>query len=194
MNASPIKTLAASGVGGFRKSLNYVGKVAPLGNVDQEDVGRCAAFLLSDPRGAYHRRGHPCGWGLQHHGCAGSGDARRPGDREGIGSIAGGARSEAHAYPCSLHGLGQTKLTKGACPNWQAPFLAETRRSIPALMVSAGPELEHSANLPDDFACCHLSLGRQTNGPAEYTAGPYINKKIPPRLKPERYLRGDDGI
>ena len=48
ISAGPIKTLAASGVGGFRKSLNYVGKVAPLGNVDQEDVGRCAAFLLSD--------------------------------------------------------------------------------------------------------------------------------------------------
>jgi enoyl-[acyl-carrier protein] reductase I len=33
ISAGPIKTLAASGVGGFRKSLN---------------VGRCAAFLLSD--------------------------------------------------------------------------------------------------------------------------------------------------
>ena len=48
ISAGPIKTLAASGVSGFRKSLNYVGKVAPMGNVDQEDVGQAAAFLLSD--------------------------------------------------------------------------------------------------------------------------------------------------
>ena len=48
ISAGPIKTLAASGVAGFRKSLHYVGKVAPMGNVDQEDVGQAAAFLLSD--------------------------------------------------------------------------------------------------------------------------------------------------
>jgi enoyl-[acyl-carrier protein] reductase I len=48
ISAGPIKTLAASGVAGFRKSLHYVGKVAPMGNVDQEDVGNAAAFLLSD--------------------------------------------------------------------------------------------------------------------------------------------------
>jgi enoyl-[acyl-carrier protein] reductase I len=48
ISAGPIKTLAASGVSGFRKSLNYVGQVAPMGNVDQEDVGQAAVFLLSD--------------------------------------------------------------------------------------------------------------------------------------------------
>jgi enoyl-[acyl-carrier protein] reductase I len=48
ISAGPIKTLAASGVSGFRKSLTYVGQVAPMGNVDQEDVGQAAAFLLSD--------------------------------------------------------------------------------------------------------------------------------------------------
>lgn len=48
ISAGPIKTLAASGVSGFRKSLHYVGQVAPMGNVDQEDVGHAAAFLLSD--------------------------------------------------------------------------------------------------------------------------------------------------
>ena len=48
VSAGPIKTLAASGVSGFRKSLNYVGQVAPMGNVDQEDVGQAALFLLSD--------------------------------------------------------------------------------------------------------------------------------------------------
>jgi enoyl-[acyl-carrier protein] reductase I len=48
ISAGPIKTLAASGISGFRKSLNYVGSVAPLGNVDQEDVGNAARFLLSD--------------------------------------------------------------------------------------------------------------------------------------------------
>lgn len=48
ISAGPIKTLAASGVAGFRKSLHYVGQVAPLGNMDQDDVGSAAAFLLSD--------------------------------------------------------------------------------------------------------------------------------------------------
>ena len=48
ISAGPIKTLAASGVSGFRKSLSYVGQVAPMGNVDQEDVGQAAVFLLSD--------------------------------------------------------------------------------------------------------------------------------------------------
>jgi enoyl-[acyl-carrier protein] reductase I len=48
ISAGPIKTLAASGVSGFRKSLSYVGAVAPLGNVTQEDIGDSARFLLSD--------------------------------------------------------------------------------------------------------------------------------------------------
>ena len=48
ISAGPIKTLAASGVAGFRKSLKYVGTVAPLGNVTQETVGDSARFLLSD--------------------------------------------------------------------------------------------------------------------------------------------------
>ncbi len=48
ISAGPIKTLAASGVGGFRKSLSYVGSVAPMGNVTQENVGDAARFLLSD--------------------------------------------------------------------------------------------------------------------------------------------------
>ncbi len=48
ISAGPIKTLAASGVSGFRKSLHYVGQVAPLGNMDKEDVGSAAMFLLSD--------------------------------------------------------------------------------------------------------------------------------------------------
>ncbi len=48
ISAGPIKTLAAAGIAGFRKSLNLVGAVAPLGNVSQEDVGDAARFLLSD--------------------------------------------------------------------------------------------------------------------------------------------------
>ncbi|MFQ5855553.1 MAG: enoyl-ACP reductase [Anaerolineae bacterium] len=48
ISAGPIKTLAASGVSGFRKALRYVGSVAPLGNVTQEDIGNAARFLLSD--------------------------------------------------------------------------------------------------------------------------------------------------
>ncbi|MGH2543391.1 MAG: enoyl-ACP reductase FabI [Ardenticatenaceae bacterium] len=48
ISAGPIKTLAASGIAGFRKSLHLVGAIAPLGNVTQEDVGDAASFLLSD--------------------------------------------------------------------------------------------------------------------------------------------------
>ena len=48
ISAGPIKTLAASGVSGFRKSLNYVSSVAPLGGVTQEDIGDAARFLLGD--------------------------------------------------------------------------------------------------------------------------------------------------
>lgn len=48
VSAGPIKTLAASGISGFRKSLSYVGSVAPLGNVTQEDIGDAARFLLGD--------------------------------------------------------------------------------------------------------------------------------------------------
>lgn len=48
ISAGPIKTLAASGVAGFRSSLKLVGQVAPLGNVTQENVGDAARFLLSD--------------------------------------------------------------------------------------------------------------------------------------------------
>jgi enoyl-[acyl-carrier protein] reductase I len=48
ISAGPIKTLAASGISGFRRSLNLVGATAPLGNVTQENIGDAARFLLSD--------------------------------------------------------------------------------------------------------------------------------------------------
>jgi enoyl-[acyl-carrier protein] reductase I len=49
ISAGPIKTLAAAGVGGFRKMLAQVAKIAPLRrNVSQEDVGNAATFLCSD--------------------------------------------------------------------------------------------------------------------------------------------------
>lgn len=48
ISAGPIKTLASAGVSGFRKSLGYVGTVAPMGNVTQADVGNAARFLLGD--------------------------------------------------------------------------------------------------------------------------------------------------
>lgn len=48
ISAGPIKTLAASGVSGFRKSLSYVGAVAPGGNVTQANIGDAARFLLGD--------------------------------------------------------------------------------------------------------------------------------------------------
>jgi enoyl-[acyl-carrier protein] reductase I len=49
VSAGPIKTLAAAGIGGFRKLLGYVASVAPLRrNVTIEDVGNVSAFLCSD--------------------------------------------------------------------------------------------------------------------------------------------------
>ncbi|MCB0078000.1 MAG: enoyl-ACP reductase [Anaerolineales bacterium] len=48
ISAGPIKTLAAAGIAGFRKSLHLADQVAPLGNVTQDDVGDAARYLLSD--------------------------------------------------------------------------------------------------------------------------------------------------
>jgi enoyl-[acyl-carrier protein] reductase I len=49
VSAGPIKTLAAAGIGGFRKMLGHVASIAPLRrNVTLEDVGNTAAFLCSD--------------------------------------------------------------------------------------------------------------------------------------------------
>lgn len=49
ISAGPIKTLAASGVGNFRKMLDQVQQATPLRrNVTIEDVGNAAAFLCSD--------------------------------------------------------------------------------------------------------------------------------------------------
>jgi len=49
ISAGPIKTLAAAGIGGFRKMLSHVADAAPLKrNVTIEDVGNAAAFLCSD--------------------------------------------------------------------------------------------------------------------------------------------------
>jgi enoyl-[acyl-carrier protein] reductase I len=49
ISAGPIKTLAAAGIGGFRKMLAQVAQIAPLRrNVSTEDVGNAAVFLCSD--------------------------------------------------------------------------------------------------------------------------------------------------
>lgn len=49
ISAGPIKTLAAAGIGGFRKILEHVETMAPLKrNITIEDVGNAAAFLCSD--------------------------------------------------------------------------------------------------------------------------------------------------
>lgn len=49
ISAGPIKTLAASGIAGFRKILGHVESYAPLRrSVTIEDVGNVAAFLCSD--------------------------------------------------------------------------------------------------------------------------------------------------
>jgi enoyl-[acyl-carrier protein] reductase I len=48
ISAGPIKTLAAAGIGGFRKMLSHVAEIAPLRrNVSTEDVGNAAVFLCS---------------------------------------------------------------------------------------------------------------------------------------------------
>lgn len=49
ISAGPIKTLAASGIGSFRKILGHVEQYAPLRRtVSIEDVGNVGAFLCSD--------------------------------------------------------------------------------------------------------------------------------------------------
>ncbi len=49
ISAGPIKTLAASGVGGFKKILSYSEQASPLRTlVTTEDVGNTALWLLSD--------------------------------------------------------------------------------------------------------------------------------------------------
>jgi len=49
ISAGPIKTLAASGVGGLKEKIKYMDVYAPLRRaVDQEDVGRSAVYFLSD--------------------------------------------------------------------------------------------------------------------------------------------------
>jgi enoyl-[acyl-carrier protein] reductase I len=49
ISAGPIRTLAASGIRGFRKMMNFYEHTAPLGRgVTIEEVGNTAAFLCSD--------------------------------------------------------------------------------------------------------------------------------------------------
>ena len=49
ISAGPIRTLAAAGIGGFKKFLDHVETTAPMRrNVTIEDVGNAAAFMCSD--------------------------------------------------------------------------------------------------------------------------------------------------
>ena len=49
ISAGPIKTLAASGIGNFKKMLDHVAEKSPLKRtVTQEDVANAATFLCSD--------------------------------------------------------------------------------------------------------------------------------------------------
>jgi enoyl-[acyl-carrier protein] reductase I len=49
ISAGPIRTLAAAGIGDFRRLMDYVAHHAPLGRgVSIEEVGNTAAFLCSD--------------------------------------------------------------------------------------------------------------------------------------------------
>jgi enoyl-[acyl-carrier protein] reductase I len=49
ISAGPIRTLAASGIRGFKKMMEYYEKMTPLGRaVTIDEVGNTAAFLCSD--------------------------------------------------------------------------------------------------------------------------------------------------
>src|SRR5437773_815054 len=49
ISAGPIRTLAAMGVGGIDEMLEYTPKKAPLKrNIDADEVGKTAVYLLSD--------------------------------------------------------------------------------------------------------------------------------------------------
>jgi enoyl-[acyl-carrier protein] reductase I len=49
ISAGPIRTLAASGISGFKEMLHHASERAPLKrNIDAEEVGRAALFLVSD--------------------------------------------------------------------------------------------------------------------------------------------------
>lgn len=49
VSAGPIRTLAAAGISGFRKILDYYEKTSPMRkNVTIEEVGNVGAFLCSD--------------------------------------------------------------------------------------------------------------------------------------------------
>ena len=49
ISAGPIKTLAAAGIGGFKRMLDYCERAVPLErNVTIDEVGNAAAFLCSD--------------------------------------------------------------------------------------------------------------------------------------------------
>jgi enoyl-[acyl-carrier protein] reductase I len=49
ISAGPVKTLAASGIAGFRDMLHYVGDRAPLKrNIDPAEVAKTAVYLVSD--------------------------------------------------------------------------------------------------------------------------------------------------
>jgi len=49
ISAGPIRTLAASGISGFKEMLHFSSERAPLKrNIDQDEVGRTALYLLSN--------------------------------------------------------------------------------------------------------------------------------------------------
>ncbi len=49
ISAGPIRTLAASGISGFKEMLHFSSERAPLKrNINQDEVGRTALYLLSD--------------------------------------------------------------------------------------------------------------------------------------------------
>ena len=68
ISAGPIKTLAASGIGGFSTILQVYRERAPLRRNVETGKWRHRAFPPGPRRSRHHRRGRPGGRRLQHHG------------------------------------------------------------------------------------------------------------------------------
>ncbi len=85
ISAGPIKTLSGAGVGGFRKMLNYVAKVAPLRrNVSTRGCRQCRHLPVLGHGRRSDRRNHVRGQRLQHRRHEFRRRGRRVGAREFI--------------------------------------------------------------------------------------------------------------
>ena len=120
ISAGPIKTLAASGVHGLSKMLEYHRTHAPLRKTtDQDEVGDAALFLVSRLSRGSHRRGHPRG-------------RRLP--RDGHGGPLGGPAPASGKAPC------RGRFRSSPCPasSWRAPPRAPR---APARLAAPHPRM-----------------------------------------------------